>query len=469
MIDCTLTAALQTPLNAEFERFPCPSVPVVAVAYSGGRDSTALLHALWRLSACQGTVGLGPFRILALHVHHGLSLLADHWLDHCQAQCEAWSRTGPSLALRYVRLIDRPSPGESIEAWARVQRYRALALMAQQEGCHWVLMAHHRQDQAETFLLQALRGAGPAGLSAMRARHQDAAGCVWLRPWLNQPRACLEAYVRAHGLSFVDDDSNLNPRFARNRLRLSVWPAWIQAFPGAEAALVQAAQRAQEAQAGLKDLAEIDLHHVAPKGPLLLAAWASLAAHRRANALQAWLAREPGLRVTRPGLERLLQELLDPLAGPAQWRLDQHLVRRYRGQLMLEPAQPAGQPWPPPACSLVVTEPGEFPVPSWGGRLRVFLVESGGLAWAPGMQLILCARQGGERFQSQMGRPPRSLKKHFQEAALPPWQRQAPLIYQGELLLFVPGLGLDARFVAPAGALQVGLQWEPGTPRSIKT
>ncbi len=460
MIDCALTVALQTQLNAEFQRFSCGRAPLVAVAYSGGRDSTALLHALWRLSAYQGAAGLRPFRVLALHVHHGLSLAADDWLAHCQAQCEAWSQVGPSLALRYTRLTERPVRGESIEAWARVQRYRALSIMAQQEGSSWVLMAHHRQDQAETFLLQALRGAGPAGLSSMRARHQDEGGTVWLRPWLSQTRAGLDAYVHHHQLKFIDDDSNLNPRFARNRLRLAVWPVWAQAFPGAEAALVQAAQRAQEAQACLNDLAEIDLHHIAPKGPLLLAAWAPLAAHRRANALHAWLARESGLRVTKPWFEHLLQDLIDPLAGPAQWPLDQHLVRRYRGQLTIDSISTTGLPCPASPDTLTLTEPGEFEVPSWGGCLKVFFVESGGLAWEPGIELTLRARRGGERFQSQIGRPPRSLKKHFQDAAHPPWQRQAPLVYQGQALLFVPGLGLDARLMAPAGRLQVGLEWE---------
>jgi len=208
-------------------------VPRVAVATSGGRDSTALLHAT--VQACRA---LGA-EVLALHVHHGLQEKADEWPQRVKQQAQRW---GAGFDCR--RLGGKPARGDSIEAWARKGRYAALAEMAQAAGCDLVLLAHHRRDQAETWLLQALRGGTQAGLSAM-PRIAQRVGLTWARPWLDQPREAVEAYVRRHRISFVEDPSNEDPRYARNRLRLQVWPALLQAFPDAENVLAAAAVRAQ--------------------------------------------------------------------------------------------------------------------------------------------------------------------------------------------------------------------------------
>ena len=200
---------------------------VVAVAFSGGRDSTALLHATVAEAAPLG------LSVLALHVHHGLSANADAWLAHATALCRRWARRGLPVELVARRLDARPAAGESVEAWARRARYRALREMALARGVDLVLLAHHRRDQAETFLLQALRGGGVAALSAMpKVVRRD--GITWARPWLEQPREAIDAYARRHRLRWIDDDSNDDDRFARNRLRLRVWPALVEAFADAE-------------------------------------------------------------------------------------------------------------------------------------------------------------------------------------------------------------------------------------------
>ena len=155
--------------------------PAVAVAASGGRDSTALLHATARAARDLG------LEVHALHVHHGLVADADAWLERLEAQCRRWRAAGLPVHFHSTRLDGRPARGESVEAWARRERYQALAAMARHAGCALVLLAHHRRDQAETFLLQALRGAGPAGLAAM-PRRAERAGLTWARPWLAQPR-----------------------------------------------------------------------------------------------------------------------------------------------------------------------------------------------------------------------------------------------------------------------------------------
>ena len=179
---------------------------IVAVAYSGGRDSTALLHATLAQARLLGV------QVLALHVHHGLSPNADAWLAHGEGQCQRWAKRGHAVAFVAHRLTDRPAPGESVEAWARYARYKALRMMAAEGSASIVLLAHHQRDQAETLLLQALRGAGVAGLSGMpRAVQRD--GIEWLRPWLAMPRDAIDAYVRRHRLKFIDDDSNSDTRF----------------------------------------------------------------------------------------------------------------------------------------------------------------------------------------------------------------------------------------------------------------
>ncbi|HET6599350.1 MAG TPA: tRNA lysidine(34) synthetase TilS, partial [Burkholderiaceae bacterium] len=147
---------------------------IVAVAYSGGRDSTALLHATLAAAAPLSV------HVVALHVHHGLSPNADAWLAHCDAQCARWARRGHPLTFAAQRLATQPARGESVEAWARSARYAALAEMALAHGATLVLLAQHRRDQAETFLLQALRGAGVAGLAGM-PRGVERAGIVWQR------------------------------------------------------------------------------------------------------------------------------------------------------------------------------------------------------------------------------------------------------------------------------------------------
>lgn len=434
---------------------------VVAVAYSAGRDSTALLHATWRAALAQG--GL---QVAALHVHHGLSAFADAWLDHARKQCRDWAADeGAPLSFLSRRLSNRPAAGESVEAWARRERYRALAAMAREAGASMVLLAHHRQDQAETFLLQALRGAGPAGLAGM-APQASRDAIAWVRPWLGQPRRSIQSYVDQHGLRHVEDDSNADPRFARNRLRLDVWPALCRAFPQAEGSLADAAARAQEADAALRELAEMDMAATgATDGVLPLRAWAALSPARRGNLLRAWLRRQPGLSLTSALLGRLMDELHG--AGPATWPAGAGQLRRYRGRLSFSRGEP---PRAPPSVQapagpavrearLSITRPGAFPLPQWGGVLHADPVAEGGvpLAWLGALELK--ARAGGERFQAGIGRLARSLKKQYQAAAVPQWARGGPLVYSGGQLVFVPGLGLDARVLALPGQEQVVLRW----------
>jgi tRNA(Ile)-lysidine synthase len=431
----------------------------IAVAYSGGRDSTALLHATLKAAAGQG------IEVLALHVHHGLNPAADAWVAHCKAQCERWARQGWPVHFVCTRLTARPGPGDSIESWARQHRYEALKNMMQAHGVSMILLAHHRRDQAETFLLQALRGAGVAGLSCMPAvarRH----GVEWLRPWLDHARESIEAYVRKHRLKHIDDDSNGDARYARNRLRLQVWPALSQAFPQAEASLSDAASWAQEAQACLVELAELDLAATAGPDGLRVLEWQRLSPARRGNALRAWLLQSTGCIPPASLVRRLHVEL--PRPGSAAWPVAGGVLQRHRQRLRFVPTSSTNDMAPAlPEAALCIKRAGRYALPGWKGCLQVARVKQDGvpLAWLAHVELR--ARQGGEQFQAGIGRPPRSLKKQFQAAGIAQWQREGPLLFSGGQLVFVPGLGLDARVIGLPGQPQVVLQWLPSGGRPI--
>lgn len=433
---------------------PSADSPCVAVATSGGRDSTALLHATARAAQALG------LRVLALHVHHGLLPEADAWVEHLQRQCADWARQGLPVELRWRRLEGSPRRGESVEAWARRGRYAALSRMAWEGGAALVLLAHHRRDQAETFLLQSLRGGGAAGLASM-PRQAARDGLTWVRPWLEQPSESIDAYVQAHALSHIQDPSNEDHGYARNRLRHCVMPALTDAFPQAEQALVAAARQAQQARECLQALAEIDLTVVAEGHELRLPALAALPPARQANLLRHWLLQHCGRGPGDTLLQRLLSELYASDA-PACWPAGEHALHRYRGWLRCEPAGKDASLMSPPEEQLVsIGGPGRQRLEAWGGWLEACSVEEGGVAPARLQACIARARSGGEQFKLKPGGVPRSLKKQYQALGVPAWHRSGPLLWLDGALLFVPGLGLDARMWAPLGEPQLSLKWVP--------
>ena len=417
----------------------------VAVACSGGRDSMALLH------ATAETAKALSLDVVALHVHHGLSRQADAWQRLVEQQCEHFG-----IACIARRIRTRPTRGDSVEAWARRERYRALAGMANEQGADIVLLAHHRRDQAETFLLQALRGAGVAGLAGMpRIVARD--GVTWARPWLELPREAIEAYVREHRIAHIDDDSNSDSRFARNRLRVAVWPALTAAFPQAEASIADAATWAQQADECLRELAALDLAAVSSPAGLKVAAWQELSTGRRSNVLRAWLRQVRGEPPTASLVQRLMDEL--PASGSAKWPCGDRMLRRYRG--VLRCATPATQPAATvlPESTLSIRRAGTYRLPGWGGALVAARVREGGVPVAWLARVEPRQRGGGEQFQVGIGRPPRSLKKQYQAAAVPPGVRGGPVLYSGGQLIFVPSLGIDARVIAMPGQPQFTLRW----------
>lgn len=421
----------------------------VAVAYSGGRDSTALLHA-----AAVAARALG-LEVVALHVHHGLMPQADGWLTRARRQCARWRKGGLPVRCVTTRLSGRPARGESVEAWARRERYAALARMAQEQGASIVLLAHHQRDQAETVLLQAMRGAGAAGLAAMPRVYSDS-GLSWCRPWLDQPHRAIDAYLRRHRLRPVDDPSNVDLRFARSRLRRLVWPALVSAFPEAEAALAAVARHAQWTLQLQEAVALADLARLRDGDGLRVTPWLELDEARRANALRAWLVERLGHAAPGSLIDRLAGEL--PRATTARWPIDASSeLRLHRRKLSVGAA----------AIALAIAGdqvidlscPGVHPVPAWQGAFEVRHVARGGIDAERLREVQLRGRRGGEQFQSDTRGIPRSLKKQYQAAAVAAWDRGGPLVWHQDALLFVPGLGIDARWRTPARGLS--LRWVP--------
>ena len=427
--------------------------PVVAVACSGGRDSVALLHATLRAARALGV------DVVALHVHHGLMADADRWVSELEHLCERWR-----VPLRVERLQGTPVPGESVEAWARRERYRALERMARAAGATLVLLGHHLHDQAETVLLQALRGAGPAGLAAMpRVAVRD--GMTWARPWLARTGGEIDAYVAPLAVDVAHDPSNADPRFARSRLRQAVMPALRLAFPEADVALAAVARRAGEARAVLDEVAAEDLLKVGAGDALPLAAWRALSIARRTSALRAWLARVLDGPVPQSLVDRLLLEVLDD--APRRWPVDGgRVLRSWRGALaVVAPAQESVAPERVAARAggaLSLLRCDRYALVGWDGTLELFATEQRGIAPHRLAQVEARVRAGGEQFQLQPAGTARSLKKQYQALGIAAEGRDGPLLFDAAgALLFVPGLGVDARAWAPAGAPQWGIRWRP--------
>ena len=441
---------------------PLPTTAaVVAVAFSGGPDSLALLHV-----TCRSAAALG-LQVVALHVHHGLLPEADGWQRQAQALCARWQGRGRPVTLRCTRLAGSPQRGDSIEAWARQGRYAALADMALEAGAAMVLLGQHRRDQAETVLLQALRGAGPAGLSGM-VRNWQQGGITFVRPWLDQPREAILAYLKRHRLKAVQDPTNADPSLARGRLRLKVWPALQSAFADAETALAAVAARAQQADAALDELAALDLAPLWDGLALRVPGWLVLSPARQANALRAWLRAQPGVVVSQALIDRLLADL--PRCQSGQWPAGAGQVCvLYRGRLACRvlsavttpPAENA--PHSGDQHLLDLSTPGRYAVPGWQGHVEVIATTSDGIAPQHLVAVRPANRSGGERLALAPNAPPRSLKKQYQSLGVPADQRGGPLLWLGDQLLFVPGLGIDARWWAPGGQPQLALRWRPGT------
>jgi len=399
----------------------------ICVGLSGGVDSVVLLDAL-----LEG----GAVSITAVHVHHGLSPNADAWADFCRDFCKA--RDVP-LTIERVS-VDRAAP-EGLEAAARSQRYAVYA--ARPEPC--VALAHHLDDQAETVLLQLLRGTGLKGVAAMPELRELPGSHVRIyRPLLAMSRREIVARAKERGLSWIDDESNASTKHDRNYLRHEVAPLLDARFPGWRDAISRYARHAGAANELLDELARKD---GALDAGVVIDAGISPA--RRANALRAFLAMNGLPMPSEARLEEMARQLYGA-RGDARVRIEHAGVAlvRQRDTVRIDAALPQG-PWG-------VEWHGEEDIELGPGRGSVHFerVTGSGLAaeLAHGAPWRFMPRSGGEKIRLDARRPTRTLKNLLQEHDVPEWQRdRLPLLFRGDRLAWIPGVGIASEFACETG------------------
>lgn len=430
-----MTATLPARLDAAWTR---AGDPPVCVAFSGGPDSTALLHAL-------ATLRHDGRRLRAIHVDHGLHADSAAWAKACTAFCATLD-----LPLDIAR-VTVTAAGEGLEAAARQARLDAFA--ASLAPGEWLATAHHRDDQAETVLLKLLRGAGPHGLGGMRERRPLGRGQLW-RPLLDTPREALAAHAGAHGLAVIHDPANSDPRIARSFLRQDILPRLARHWPQAASSLVHVA-RLQRDQADFLDQRARALLDAltAADGSLHAAGWAAAHPALRGRALEIWL-HARGLHAPtvaqREELERQVRESAADRVPCVAWPGAE--VRLWRGHLHAMP------PLPRAPRSWTAWWRGEgLDLPA--GALHWSQHGQGGTA--PPLQVRIDVP--GLRFQPHGDRHHRRLGDLFQQSGVPPWQRRfCPVLYDADnTLLGVADLWATAAGEALFSRCRMRPSWTP--------
>jgi tRNA(Ile)-lysidine synthase len=423
-----------------------PQIKRFIVAYSGGLDSHVLLHAVAALREA-----LNGREVVALHVNHGLSANAAEWSAHCATQCEKLG-----VPFTNINVDAKPEMGESPEAAARDARYQAFGEFMQAGDC--LLTAHHQDDQAETLLIQLLRGAGPRGLASMPVQAQFASG--WhVRPFLAFKRDALEAYARDQGLEWIDDESNFDTGFDRNFLRHEILPLLKQRFPAVAATLSRSASLCAEATEILLCSAKVDLESVRlNEQTLSVSRLQDVGEVRGRNVLHEWI-RSRGLPTSSAAqLQRVWEDVIG--AGPdsnpvVTWTGAE--VRRYRDELFVD------KPLAPHDADQCLNWDGQKPLLIPGlGTLSLERITGQGIAesFLNNQACEIRFRQGGEQLRPAGREGHHALKKLFQEAGVPPWQRnRIPLLYVDDQLLAVAGHWVAHEMSASAGNAGFLLHW----------
>lgn len=419
------------------------------VAYSGGVDSHVLLHLL------ANSDQVSSQRLHAIHIDHGLHSDSAQWAEHCAQTAKA---LGVDFRCVEVEVTDIDAKG--LEAAARDARYQAIAAQLSKDDV--VFTAQHQNDQAETLLLQLLRGAGPKGLSAM-ADSALLGETRIQRPFLSFAQSDIKAYAERHQLRWIEDPSNGDNQFNRNYLRHQVWPVITQRWPSASATLSRSAQHCAEADSLLSELAELDLAVLADSG---LSDWSGLAVMpdelclpvegllslsraRCRNLLRYFIAYHQWVLPAAV----ILQSIIDDVCLAAvdsvpmvSWSGIE--VRRYQGKIYFSRPMPAHDA----SQSFVCHGPDELTL-SDQCCITWLSVEKLGISQAlfdDGLRIGF--RQGGERIQLQGHQHHKSLKQLCQEWAIPPWQRdRIPLLFHADELIAVVGYGLSEQCVLAPG------------------
>jgi tRNA(Ile)-lysidine synthase len=401
-----------------------PPVKKLLIAYSGGLDSHVLLHLLATLPASEG------FQLRAIHIEHGLQSVAKQWPKHCRDICK-------NLAVNYetISLELTISQGQSLEAVARKARYQAFAQALQKDEV--LVTAHHKDDQAETLLIQLFRGAGVNGLAAMPTMRPFAKG-QHIRPLLDQSRQALTGYAHQHELNFIEDPSNEEQRYDRNFLRHAIIPRLKNRWISINQLLARAAQHQAEAKNLLAEYLEQDLPNLKGQrnGTLSIVKLKRLSTARCKAVIRYFIDKKSFLAPSEKKLSHILSDVLNaqPSAMPCvHWQGVQ--IRRYQDDLYAIAPLSAhntqqiiqweiNQPLQLPCLNRILT--------------RDQLEDIRGLLVKKKQTVEVRFRQGGEKIYYEQRKFSKSLKKILQERHIPIWERdRIPLIYIDNRLVLV--------------------------------
>ncbi|TQV76482.1 tRNA lysidine(34) synthetase TilS [Aliikangiella marina] len=414
----------------------------ITVALSGGMDSKVLLNICWRLREL-GFVS----HVSALHVDHGLQPHSQDWRMQCLQDCEFYR-----IPFSYETLNLAPQASANVEALARDARYQVFesylntANSEPTGDSHYLLLAHHEDDQAETLLFRLIRGCGIAGAAAMPVQRKLGDGFL-LRPLLKVTKRQIEEYAIANHLQWIEDPSNNSEAFSRNYLRHQVMTKLTAKWPSVAHSFARFASVAREQNELLKALAEEDSQLVlTPHGELLVEHLLKLSRVRQRNLLHQWGASHLAFAPTNNEVNQVIKQLPAALEG-AQINIDfsSGRIRSYLGRLVLtqkhEPSNDFdSQQWL------------DFKVPL---RLANGIELFASVQSAPGLRLpkvhevvSVGARKGGERVCPDYRTKTTSLKKVYQELAVPPWQREwLPIVFYNDQIVAVPGVFVEKRYL----------------------
>lgn len=414
----------------------------MTVALSGGVDSVVLLHLLHQLQKTH------HFNLKASHVHHGLSKNADKWVKFCEKLC---AKLSISLDVNYIQLPQKKSLG--IEGEARRLRYEKIL----QTKTDLVVLAHHEDDQAETFLLQLIRGAGVKGLSSMA--HFDDSRRLW-RPLLNTSRSEIESYAKKHQLNWIEDESNQNTDFDRNFIRSKVLPILKNRFSHIIKVISRSSAHLAEAQNLLDDLAKLDLKNCLKsdkyKHKLQVKTLDKLSNSRAKNILRYWLEINNQLMPSKDLLDELLKQVLKAKKDATiKIQLSKDFeIRRYKDEIYIVKKNKNKEK----NYEIIWKGESEILLPN-GAQLNFKKVKGRGIncKFLDNQKLKIRNRQGGEFFKPDSKRPTKKIKQLLQESDLPPWEREFfPIIFVGGELAAVPNFGIDQKY--QAGPQMTGLE-----------
>jgi tRNA(Ile)-lysidine synthase len=444
-----MDAIKKSPLNNIYDRFYLAVAPYVTansrvcVGLSGGVDSVVLLHLFVQLRQKL------QINLTAIHVHHGISPHADEWQAFCQRLC---GQLNVACAVRKVALDHRAASG--LEAEARAARYQQYA----QQQVDLIALAHHRDDQAETLMLQLLRGSGVKGLSAMAKYRQLSGQPGYLRPLLDLDRGEIVDWARAHQLQWVEDESNTDTRYARNFLRRDFLPGLNQRYPAWRECLARSAENLAEASLLLEELAKMDAQHGIVEQRLYCPYIRQISPARARNLLRYFIAQHGCRMPSQDKLADMLGQIINTQHdNHMAIQHDEHTLYRYQDWVYLIKRLPnieRSAQWRWPAESeLLILEIGRLEIQQSVGR---------GIAKEKFVDINVRLRQGGEVIWPDCKRPRRKLKDLLQQSRMPVWQRdRMPLIYSAETLICVPGVGVACEWQAKAFEPAVVINWQP--------